>query len=463
MGSADLRAGWAQANVTPERSIPLFGYYGRGRVATGVHDPLSATALVLSEGATTVGVVSVDLLLASAETKRRVEARLAERDVVLDALVLAATHTHSGPHLPPEVQDLDVGGFGAGDDEGDEAIREAFERIETGIVESVVEAAGSLAPATVRAGRTEVRDASMNRRSWGGHLGNVATRPDADPDADVDPELTVLDVERDDGERAAVVNFACHPLSISRHESLLTADYPGVVYERLADERDATTLFVNGAAGDIAPARIYDWDARLGREFEYLAEVGDRVATAALDALDDAADGAALGSAVAAETRDLTLPLRETDRTELEAEHRRLTADVERLDPDAGYAESIPPSHQALVTRKKRNRTHVEDLMGFHDWKATRGVETTPATLTRLRIGEASLLTLPGEPFVRHGLDLKAAADADPLVVAGYANGHLGYLPTDDDFHRSGYEVQTCRLAPDAVGRLRAAAFDLVS
>jgi len=462
MSRDQLLAGSAEVNITPERPVPLLGYYGQDRISTGVHDLLSAAALVLADRTTTVGIVSVDLLLASAELKRRVEQQLAAVDVTLDALVLAATHTHSAPHLPPDGHDFSFDGVTTNEASHGDAVRESFEKIENGIVERVATAANDLEPATVGTGRTGLYDASMNRRSWGGHLGNMVTRSDADPDADIDPELLVLDVETETGDRAVLVNFACHALTVSRHESLITADFPSVVSDRFADEWDATTLFVNGAAGDLAPQGIYDWDARLGYEFEYLEEIGDRIATAAITGIEDDTQEHELHPPIEVTHRELTLPLFATDRTELEREHRELTADIDRLTPDAGYREAIPPSHQALLTRKRRNRTHVEDMMRFHDWKQTHGIETMSATVTRIGIDDAALLTLPGEPFVRHGLALKDAASADSLLIAGYANGYLGYLPTTDDFDRSGYEVQTCRLATTAIERLRDAAFDLV-
>lgn len=461
MNEEQLRAGSSEVNVTPEQPVPLLGYYGRDRISTGVHDPLSASTLVLADGDTTVGVVSVDVLLASAQLRGRVEQRLSDDGVELDAFVLAATHTHSGPHLLSEGYDFPFEGIESDGTHGD-TVREAFEKLESGIVESVRRAVDDLEPATVRAHRTELRDASMNRRSWGGHLGNVETRPEADPAADIDPEMVVLDVETETGDRSFLVNFACHALTVSRHESLITADFPSVVYDRLAEEFDATTLFVNGAAGDIAPSDIYDWDARLGREFEYLEIVGDRIATAAVSAVEKGEDPPPLDPSIAITERSLSLSLAATDRTGLEREHRELTADIDRLEPEAGYADSIPPSHQALLTRKRRNRTHIEDMMRFHDRKQTQGIETVSATLTRVDIGESGLLTLPGEPFVRHGLAIKDAATADPFILAGYANGHLGYLPTTDDIGRSGYEVQTCRLSLAAIEQIRDAAMGLV-
>lgn len=464
MTEGAVRAGSAVVDVTPESAVPLMGYYGEDRISTGAHDPLYARAVALSDGETTVGISTLDVLMSSRRLHRHVSERLEERGTEFDEVLVGATHTHSGPVLPPEWQDFDVGGFAAFGDAHERAIEDAYDEIRSGVVDGLAEAYDSMAPATLRRGSATNHEATMNRRSWGGHLGNVRTDPDDDPYADVDPELKVLTVEREDA-RFLVVNFACHPLCISRHESLLSADYPSVVYDRF-DRRDDvdTVLFLNGAAGDVAPRDIYDWDSRLGNEFEYMERVGRSVAETAADAYERSRAAPPMeGVRIRTARRDVSLPLRALDRADLEAERSRLEADLERVLPTNG-AEAIPPSHRALITRKKRNITHVEDLLDLQDWKESSngGGETVPARMAHVAIGDASVLSVPGELFVRHGLDFKDAAASD-LMVAGYTNGYLGYLPTGDDFDRSGYEVQTCRLAPRAIEKIREAAFELVA
>ena len=44
--ATDLSAGVARVTVTPPIGIPMFGFAGRGPAA-GIHDDLTATALVL--------------------------------------------------------------------------------------------------------------------------------------------------------------------------------------------------------------------------------------------------------------------------------------------------------------------------------------------------------------------------------------------------------------------------------
>jgi hypothetical protein len=49
-----------------------------------------------------------------------------------------------------------------------------------------------------------------------------------------------------------------------------------------------------------------------------------------------------------------------------------------------------------------------------------------------LDIGGLKLVALPGEIFGEIGLKLQASDP--PLVPVGYANGDIGYVPTDKDF-----------------------------
>ena len=49
---------------------------------------------------------------------------------------------------------------------------------------------------------------------------------------------------------------------------------------------------------------------------------------------------------------------------------------------------------------------------------------------------------IPGEVFASTGLALKKRFGVGNLVVTGYANGYIGYLPTEDAFVRQDYETK---------------------
>ena len=76
--------------------------------------------------------------------------------------------------------------------------------------------------------------------------------------------------------------------------------------------------------------------------------------------------------------------------------------------------------------------------------------------VTVCRIGGAAIAAIPWQPFSAFSLRLKRAAPGwDPLILATFANGSLGYVPTPDGFAGGGYEPTLCpgsKLVPEAGG-----------
>ncbi|MCX6960044.1 MAG: hypothetical protein NTW91_07160, partial [Verrucomicrobia bacterium] len=67
-------------------------------MSTGVHDPLFASALYLSDGATGLIFIGCDVLIVSNAIAFRARRRIeAVTGVPATHIVVSATHTHSGP------------------------------------------------------------------------------------------------------------------------------------------------------------------------------------------------------------------------------------------------------------------------------------------------------------------------------------------------------------------------------
>ena len=85
-----------------------------------------------------------------------------------------------------------------------------------------------------------------------------------------------------------------------------------------------------------------------------------------------------------------------------------------------------------------------------------------------LRLGAAAFgklcfVFLPGEPFVQIGLAIREAFPGQQVVVVGYADDYIGYIPTDDAFDAGGYEIgpgRWSRLTRGAEPQIRRAAIE---
>lgn len=435
----EIRAGSAHVDVTPERSAPLSGYGARRSPSSGKHDPLMASALVVDDGATTVAMVSVDLLNVSRSLTSAVKRRLARSGVDVDDLLLAATHTHGGPYVPTPVIDVHPK-LGV-----DEDVSCVMATLEDGIVEAVSTAHERCEPAAVGVGTATDDGTIVNRR------GNLGARLPVD---DVDRDVVALLVTGDSGKETIVYSLACHPVSIGGDDTLFTADWPGVVRRNLIAERDGepTVLFLNGAAGDVTTRPECAGLSRADDSYAYMEAAGEQI-TASVRAALSAAEtkSSSAPGPIVSDSRKVRLPIRSVPPVDvLEGRLAEFETVRERVAADG---------HDDAAMRYQRDISYVEELLALAEWDARH----LPGRLQYLELGSVGLLSFPAEAFVRHGLDFKKAAATDVLLPIGYASDYVGYLPTLDQFENWGYEVRTTKVSPRAVLEFRRAAFDLVA
>lgn len=261
--TAEVRAGAAEAQFELPAHVPLAGYSRRkGKPSEGVHDPVGARALVIRDGDTTLALASCDLLIVDERLFDAVRDRLRARGLPRDlTLLLAGTHTHSGP-----------GAYG----------RRFLEKISMGhfdpqVFEVIVQA---IAQAVARA----YADAAPSRLAYATVLteGLVVNR--VEPGGIVDQELVVVGCYRR-GEKApfaVLTSFSAHPTTLGAWNRLVSADYPGVVAKELARRwPGVVSLFFAGAVADQAPVKR-------GEAFERAESIGRPLAEQAAHALEAA-------------------------------------------------------------------------------------------------------------------------------------------------------------------------------
>lgn len=210
------------------------GYSARQGVATGTHDPLQATVLVLESGGRKLAFVTADL-------RSFVSTRVGEeasRRFGVTSTIISVSHTHSGP-LTWELRSP--------------WYREAEDKM----VDAIGKAVNALSPARLGAATGTVY-LGFNRRKVENGVGTMWWRnSEKRPSHPVDPEVTILTATKLDGSLiAVVVNYACHPSILGPDNLEYSADYPGAMRRAIESQMPgALSLFVQGGAGDTNPYR----------------------------------------------------------------------------------------------------------------------------------------------------------------------------------------------------------------
>ncbi len=397
-----FRAGFGRADVTPKLGCRLVGYANRPSGATGVHDRLSARALVLEDQGGRWAIISCEFCYLNADTVADIREAIEGRVGIPPTNVfVATTHTHSGPH------DRDA-------DNWDRPLAEL-------VADAVEQACDALQPARIGSGYGMLYGYSVNRR-W-------LDRP-------VDPGVAVIRVDDAEGRPLGLVtNFGCHAVVLGYDNLMISADWPGYACAKLEEElgEGTTCLFLQGGSGDINPL-VSGVRRRLrsGHTVVAIGEVSSYYGSAddpELWNIGDRGGGtfeevAELGEAFAEEALHVARGIRtDVPATPLWSEQVIVDAaagpDEPRLEPE-GLA-------LALVTERP--------LISNEG--------TIPAEIMLLGVGDALLVGEPGEVFSQTAVNLRTRLRlygyATPMLV-GYANGWLVYLPEPEAFDEGGYE-----------------------
>ncbi len=396
-----LQAGVSRVKITP----PVPSLRWEGKRFTGVYRDLYARAVALSHGPRQVALVLCDLLGISGELVKRIRQEVRARiDFPPGAIQIACTHAHSTP---------DTIGSGYEDPEYLQFLVDA-------IAGAVCDAATGRQPARMGWDRVPIRGLAHSRRrkmvdgrvyttrygvpsTWRVNPELIAS------EGEIDPDLTVVRVERLDGEvLAAISNFGCHA-SVALMSTKISGDFPGEAMAVLESVlgKSAVALCTNGAAGDVDPTlEMPYWGPRNDANARH---VGRIFAAQVLECLErvEVQDMAHIGS-----TQELVdLEVRPDWIRLLEAEQERMSQEFSK-----GWSLS---SVTAQTLHERVIHTEVQAL----------------------RLNGLILVGFPGEVFAEVSLGLKSEVKNRAVAVVELANDNIGYVAPPEAFAEGGYEV----------------------
>ncbi len=434
-----LRAGAAAVKITPPVGTPMAGYY-HARAAEGVHDDLYAKALVIEKDGTKAALVALDLISTTRElveaARREIEKTTGVRS---DAVMISATHAHTGPVLRSGSSRDGI--MGVESDLG----RAYSDGLPAKIAEVVKLAEAALTPANLSVAHGREASIAFNRRF---HMkdGSVGWNPGKlnpqilKPAGTIDTDVPVVYVAANDGRPLATcVNYAVHLDNVGGAQ--ISADMPATLARCLAEFKgpEMVTLFTAGCCGDINHIDVR-WAEKQGG-FDNAARMGIILAGEVLRTwprLERVNDGAL-----------------------------RVKSATVRLDLAPIGLEDVAKA-RAVVARldgpKAGQPTFLETVKAFQvlDVEARNGKPLEVEVQVVALGDEVAWVSLPGEIFVELGLAIKQDSPFKHTIIAELANGAIGYIPARRSYAQGNYEVVSARCAEGSGERLVDAAVGLL-
>jgi hypothetical protein len=389
-----FRAAAAKVDITPQESKWLSGY--QPRQSDGVLDNIYHRVIAMDSGDAPFYLISSDLCLFSPALYDSAMTELQKQTGINPKHVLwSVTHTHAAPEVGPS--DIYKALLGRSDHEWD---REYTARVTRALIDGVRTARERLESARIAFG-AGIAFANINRRAKDTD-GRISLG--LNPDGPADRQINVIRLERPDGSLIAlVVNYAMHGTVMSGQNLKISGDGPGTVTNYLEEKLGTTVLYVNGAAGNLAPIYSVYPTPQSGHLSQFRVLLGDRV----LAAVQSMGRG----------TGDVTIRHGETL---VQTPRKEGLAWPEEL---SSYITTASPPHVRLPVRF-------------------------------VRINDTVIWSAPVEMFCEIAMEIRERSPFSQTFYFGYTNGWFGYLPTAKAFDEGGYEPRTSPFTPRAAADL---------
>lgn len=411
-----------RCDVTPPLDHPLCG--GWIEPVRGVDDPLYALGVVLMGAGAPIVLCAVDWCGLRNDAYLNWRQALAQAaHTTPERVAIQCVHPHNAPFadlgaqklleaIPGAPPSLDLKFF-------DRVVQRSAEALQGSLM-------GALPFTHIGTGQARVDQVASNRRIVGPEGKVTASRTSAtksekvraEPEGLIDPWLKTLSFWNLDKPLAALHYYATHPMSYYG-DGRVSSDFCGLAREkRAADEPHVFQVYFTGCAGNVTAGKYNDGSK------ENRPILRDRIYSAMRGAWQPTQRHPIDGWSWRVEP----LPMRP------------------RREPTFGEEESKKALADPKAIKARRANAALQLA-----WLAR---VVRPIDVTCLEIGPASVVHLPGEPFIEYQLAAQEMRKDRFVCVAGYGDDGCGYIPTDKAFLEGGYEP-TVALAAPCEGQLK--------
>jgi hypothetical protein len=433
-----FESGVGVSGITPPVGFPYYGL----NASTGVKSPLLAKALVFRQGDVRCALLMCDLPIIPRDLSRVVREHVSKQTgIPFCNISVAATHIHTGPFYDSLVTishryaEHEASGRLTEEDK-----KSYIGTLVNAMTDAIVSASNNLRPTEMISGKGRAEGISFNRRYLmtdgrvrfnPGYLNPKIVRP-AGP---VDPDVHFIMFRTPDDPRYShsLTVFADH--TDTEGGSEFSADYPHFLQVRLKEifGEQIISVFGNGPCGNVNHV-----DVSRPPEATRKGIITEKIGIALAAAVDSALPyGKRSKPSLAVVSKTLFFPLQDISDEELQWA-REGTAP---LYPERSFMEGM-------------RRWKILDIDQMRRWEAisppvSGEPYTLPVEIQAIRLDyNTAIVTMPGEIFVEHGLELKKRSPFKNTMLIELANAWIKYVPTKAAFAEGDYEALNSRLMP---------------
>jgi hypothetical protein len=443
-----LHIGIARSIINPPLTVPQGGWGAQSHIyPEGIEADFWTTALYLKDEQTTAVIIDLDINNLNPDQTDKIRDRVASAlGIEKSSVRVSTTHTHAGPVLRFSYfreQQISINTY--------------LEYLTEQTVGTALRASLEIKPAHAGAGYGKCY-IGYNRRQ---RLDSGRMVTGYAKEGETDPTVCVLRFDNELGEPlASIVHFSCHPTMLGPSNRLASPEYPGVTKRIVEQLVGGTCIFLQGSAGDIGPGPEGFKD-NMGAMKRIGTILGCEAAKILLDIPvqmtedhfeDIVESGATLAmwrrkrkakvdEALTVSSKIIQLPLQEMKPVE---ELRQIANEYQRKLLELNSIGAAINEIKAMTFQVKRANIMLQRSILYF------GMPYADLEIHLIRLGEIVLIGLPVEPFSRIGVYIREHSPFAYTLLSGYSNGWVGYLPTEDEYARGGYEVETSPFSANA-------------
>ena len=390
-----IKIAFSKTDITPNIPCHLSGFL-KERIATKVHDPLSARSILFYDDINNEYylLIQLDLIATDHLLKDRLS-ELLNNLIKPEHIILCATHTHAGPMGVVENYGMDDV-FGPIDDDYLDITADR-------IYENIMSVKDDVLPCTISYAHSKVNNVGTERHN---------------PELPGDDSLFYMELIRQDNRKAFIYNYACHPTVTGPDNTEITKDLPYLTEEHYKDE---LCIFINSNAGNIS-TRFTRKSANFTEELIKAIEYA-RLNRSEPEIL----------NTVNFSIINKTYKLKQF-KTLTEAQEALINADSKVKE---ALNNNIDGSKLRLIESLKEGAAVELQLVRYFGNQST-----INADLTFIQLNNLKIAGIPGELFSTLGTILKQ----NNIEIFGYTNGYLMYLADKESYDNNVYEATSSPL-----------------